>query len=57
MESKAMADKCNCGEGHQGSCGGCGMEEIFGYWCDTCKTSVPDKRCPNCGLKTKKKKE
>jgi predicted RNA-binding protein with PUA domain len=52
-----MAEKCNCGETGQGSCGGCGMEEILAYWCETCKRSVPDKRCPECGLKSKRKKE
>lgn len=51
MEEK----KCNCGEKHEGGCGGCSMDDIFTYWCEMCKRSVSDKRCPYCGLKTKRK--
>ena len=50
--------KCSCGEEHrEGGCAGCRAEEIFSYWCKSCLRSVPEKRCPYCGLKTQKKKE
>lgn len=48
--------KCECGaEKRQGTCEACRADEIFVYWCKTCNTSVPDKRCPHCGLKTQRK--
>jgi len=53
-----MATK-NCGcAGHEagGSCAACSAGDIFSYWCKTCSRSVPEKRCPYCGLKTQKKK-
>lgn len=54
---EAMAEKgCSCGEKHEGGCAGCAMEEIFSYWCESCKRSVPEKRCPYCGLKSKRKR-
>ncbi|HJV34101.1 hypothetical protein [Geomonas sp.] len=47
---------CGCGEKHDG-CAACGMENLLSYWCDTCKRGVPDKRCPHCGLKSRRKKD
>jgi predicted RNA-binding protein with PUA domain len=53
-----MATKrCGCADQEQGSCAACRREEIVWYWCDSCKRSVPDKRCPLCGLKTHRMKE
>jgi predicted RNA-binding protein with PUA domain len=48
--------KCGCGgESRQDSCAGC-HEGIFAFWCDSCERSVPEKRCPYCGLKARKKR-
>jgi len=50
-------NKCVCDKAHQPeSCAGCGSEEIFPYWCDSCERSVPEKRCPYCGLKACRKR-
>jgi predicted RNA-binding protein with PUA domain len=50
-------NKCACGkEDQQESCAVCRSEEIFSYWCDSCERSVPEKRCPYCGLKARKKR-
>ncbi len=50
------SETCGCGDkGHDG-CAACGQDDIFGYWCETCKRSVAEKRCPFCGLKAQKKK-
>jgi len=50
-------EKCQCGEHEsQQNCASCRSEEIFAYWCKSCNRSVPDKRCPYCGLKAQKKK-
>jgi predicted RNA-binding protein with PUA domain len=50
-------NKCACGKEHQEkSCTACHSEEIFSYWCDSCERSVPEKRCPYCGLKARKKR-
>ncbi|MCM0080987.1 hypothetical protein L4X63_05240 [Geomonas sp. Red32] len=46
---------CGC-SGRDGECPACGMDAILSYWCDSCRRSVPDKRCPHCGLKAKRKK-
>ncbi|MBU5635378.1 hypothetical protein KOM00_01360 [Geomonas sp. Red69] len=40
----------------QQRCAACRGEETFPYWCETCGRSVPEKRCPYCGLKAQKKK-
>jgi len=54
MKSK----KCGCSaEQRQGSCPGCHGEEVFSFWCDSCERSVPEKRCPYCGLKARKKRQ
>ncbi|MBJ6798953.1 hypothetical protein [Geomonas propionica] len=54
-----MADKGNCGHDDSGQkgCAACKREEIFPYWCQSCQRSVPEKRCPYCGLKAQKKKD
>jgi len=50
-------NKCACSKEHQqGSCAACHSEEIFSFWCDSCERSVPEKRCPYCGLKARKKR-
>lgn len=54
------AEKCQCAGGHPdpGSCAACRVEEeLFSYWCQTCKRQVAEKRCPYCGLKAQKKKD
>jgi predicted RNA-binding protein with PUA domain len=49
--------KCGCGGKHEPSeCAACRGEDVFAYWCDSCERSVPEKRCPYCGLKARKKK-
>jgi hypothetical protein len=49
------AKPCTCSGGQKGDiCLECGGMTTLGYWCETCKKAVPDKRCPLCGLKAKK---
>ena len=49
--------KCGCGDGHkQEGCSGCSGEQVFAFWCESCERSVPEKRCPYCGLKARKKR-
>lgn len=48
---------CGCGDENHADCAGCRGEAIFAYWCESCRRSVADKRCPYCGLKAKKKRE
>ncbi|HEY5513674.1 MAG TPA: hypothetical protein VIK40_08525 [Geomonas sp.] len=49
--------ECGCsGEKPQGVCAACRGEAIFSYWCESCNRSVPEKRCPLCGLKARKKR-
>jgi len=43
-----------CGADQQDSCPVCEKKESPGYWCETCGQVVADKRCPLCGLKTRK---
>jgi predicted RNA-binding protein with PUA domain len=51
-------NNCACGKEHQQeSCAACRSEEIFSYWCDSCERSVPEKRCPYCGLKARRKRQ
>lgn len=53
-----MTEKnCSCEPGRPGSCPSCFAEQLTEYWCETCRLSVPEKRCPHCGLKTKKKRQ
>lgn len=47
------------GEGHSEAipdkkCWECGGGIPLPYWCETCQRMVPEKRCPNCGLKARK---
>jgi len=53
-----MATKeCGCGDHEkEGSCAACRREDLFSYWCKSCNRSVPEKRCPYCGLKAQRKK-
>lgn len=47
--------RCNEGENDsQMTCRTCGYGAPVLYWCETCQQLVPDKRCPGCGLKTRK---
>lgn len=51
------AEKCGCDRNEKGSCAACLMEQdLLGYWCQTCKREVSEKRCPYCGLKAQKKR-
>lgn len=36
------------------ACKMCGSEITLPYWCETCQRPVAEKRCPCCGLKTRK---
>lgn len=47
------AEKCTCGEKPEESCPVCGEKEKV-YWCEVCRQQVDSKRCPLCGLKTRK---
>ncbi|ACM20278.1 hypothetical protein Geob_1921 [Geotalea daltonii FRC-32] len=47
--------QCTCPGGMQDlQCEVCSQRPT--YWCDNCKKEVPEKRCPLCGLKTRKMK-
>jgi predicted RNA-binding protein with PUA domain len=54
METKKPGCSCQL---PAGACQACGAEEIFSYWCEQCERSVPEKRCPYCGLKARKKRQ
>lgn len=54
-ERLMTGEKCGCGDKEKDGCAGCGVD-IFPYWCESCKRSVPDKRCPYCGLKSQRKR-
>jgi predicted RNA-binding protein with PUA domain len=46
---------CTCSEKNpEMTCRLCGSDLPLAYWCETCQQLVPDKRCPHCGLKTRK---
>ena len=49
-----MVGTTECGEE---GCAACRSEEIFAFWCGSCERSVPEKRCPYCGLKARKKRQ
>ncbi|WP_298270684.1 hypothetical protein [Geobacter sp.] len=52
MEGKEP--QCRCAEGKPGEkCPFCMGEERW-YWCEVCREAVADRRCPRCGLKTKR---
>ncbi|MGA7826777.1 MAG: hypothetical protein WCA04_03895 [Geobacteraceae bacterium] len=36
------------------ACERCRNETQFLYWCEVCEKAVEEKRCPSCGLKTRK---
>ncbi|MBW4056197.1 MAG: hypothetical protein HIU83_12515 [Proteobacteria bacterium] len=47
--------KCSGSENNpQQTCRACEKGAPQLYWCETCQQLVPDKRCPGCGLKTRK---
>jgi predicted RNA-binding protein with PUA domain len=48
--------KCTCGDNQRKACPVCEKRESPGYWCEICGQVVTDKRCPLCGLKTRKVK-
>jgi predicted RNA-binding protein with PUA domain len=48
--------KCTCGDNPRKACPVCEKRESPGYWCEICGQVVTDKRCPLCGLKTRKVK-
>jgi len=57
---KMAMDKkeCNCvAKKAETACLTCGNEAPLLYWCETCQQLVPDKRCPNCGLKSRKARQ
>ena len=58
-EGMSMADekRGGCRKGKGGTCTGCGDLEMPGYWCNVCEREVAEKRCPFCGLKTRKLRE
>jgi len=35
-------------------CASCGQKPQLRYWCEVCEKVVDEKRCPSCGLKTRK---
>jgi hypothetical protein len=45
--------KCACQEKEPENCSMCGGDETPGYWCEVCGRTVPEKRCPLCGLKAR----
>jgi len=48
---------CVCGgDKREGACPAPCAEEKLPYWCESCERSVPEKRCPFCGLKAGKKR-
>ena len=51
-----MADgKCACGGGMPEEARPvCGSGEALRYWCEVCGRAVAEKRCPLCGLKTRR---
>ncbi|WP_198419501.1 hypothetical protein [Geomonas oryzae] len=52
----ASGEKCgHTGEERKG-CAACREEEPEPFWCPDCNKGVPEKRCPYCGLKARKKK-
>jgi len=48
---------CVCGDKQQEGCSVPCEGEKLPYWCESCERSVPEKRCPFCGLKARKKRQ
>jgi predicted RNA-binding protein with PUA domain len=47
--------ECDCNEDNSGTeCLTCDRILLLSYWCETCKRPVAEKRCPGCGLKSRK---
>ncbi|HEY3307510.1 MAG TPA: hypothetical protein VGJ93_03555 [Desulfuromonadaceae bacterium] len=47
-------DKCGCGAGNRQKCPNTADMVTNEYWCEGCERLSPEKRCPLCGLKTRK---
>ena len=48
-----MAEKKDCcGAPQETKCGGCA--DALAYWCESCHKATAEKRCPLCGLKTRR---
>jgi predicted RNA-binding protein with PUA domain len=46
---------CNCSnKASEMTCRINSRGEPLPYWCETCQQLVADKRCPGCGLKSRK---
>ncbi len=47
--------KCDCSrKGSDKECLVCAEQDKLGYWCANCQRTVPQKRCPLCGLKARR---
>lgn len=51
--NKGSKKDSSCGENVERKCLECEKGALM-YWCETCQRPVPEKRCPNCGLKARK---
>ncbi|HXE95241.1 MAG TPA: hypothetical protein VN642_02460 [Dongiaceae bacterium] len=46
---------CSCSDKKSGiTCRACESGLLLTYWCETCQQPVAEKRCPRCGLKSRK---
>ncbi|WP_198419825.1 hypothetical protein [Geomonas edaphica] len=52
----AGGEKCSHTPEERTGCAACLEEESEPFWCGSCNRGVPQKRCPYCGLKARKKK-
>jgi predicted RNA-binding protein with PUA domain len=51
-------DVCECCKNTPAAaCQHCTTGTPLLYWCDTCQQPVPEKRCPDCGLKSRRMRE
>jgi Zn ribbon nucleic-acid-binding protein len=48
-----MSDKCNATSSGI-ECQACVNGLTLPFWCETCRVLVNERRCLNCGLKTRK---
>ena len=49
-----MAEK-NCTDDKAGTaCRNCAKNAPLLFWCEVCEKTVEEKRCPSCGLNTRK---
>jgi predicted RNA-binding protein with PUA domain len=49
-----MAEKKCADEKAGTACRNCAKEAPLLFWCEVCEKTVEEKRCPSCGLKTRK---